>query len=221
MKKQTFFLVSLLLISLISFSQNSTKEFEGIIKYNHEVEAKESSYNVDYDYSGIGKQSEYYYKNGDYRFVNHNCYFKGDLFKSKEIKNYLVLEKTDTVYSLNSRIADFEIVDFEIKKSATTIIGYKCDLLTLKIKPISSEGPISYRRYYYSSKLPIDPSHFKNCKANAYELIFEKAKALPLQIEFEWPNKLIRWKAYEVLSQKLNDSFFEKEDNWIIREINY
>lgn len=219
MKKAIFFLILLMSIPFFSFSQSGFKEFEGIIKYKHEVVAKENSYDVEYDYSAIGKQSEYYFKNGDYKFVNHDSYFKADLYKSNELRNYLILEKSDTVFSLNSRVADIEIVDFEIKKSATIILGYHCDLLTLKLKPVGGETPISYRRYYFAQKLSIDPSHFKSCKANAYDFIFEKAKALPLQIEFEWPNKLIRWKAYDVVNQKLDADFFEKQKTWILTEI--
>lgn len=210
----------LLLTSFSLFAQNSTKEFEGIIKYNHKVIAKESTYNVDYDYSAIGKNSEYYYKNGDYKFVNHDCYFKADLFKSKELNNYLVLDKSDTVFVVNSRITDVQIVDFTIKKSAETILGYSCNVLTLTLKPTDKDGPISYRRYYFSKQLSINPEHFKLCKGNAYDFIFEKAKALPLKIEFEWPNRTIVWDAYEVKKQPLKDDLFEKQANWIPMNVN-
>lgn len=200
-------------------SHTNTKEFEGIIKYNHRIVAKESSYDVNYDYFAIGKQSEYYYKNGDYKFVNHDSYFKADLYKSKEISNYLILTESDTVLRFDSRIADIEIIDYEIKKSAATILGYNCDLITLKLKPIGADAPISYRRYYFSHQLPINSDHFKLCKANAYEFIFEKTKALPLKIEFEWPNKIVIWEAYEVVKQNISNDFFEKQDSWILQEI--
>ena len=212
-------LILLIALPLFSFSQ-AVKEFEGVIKYKHTVIAKDSLYNVAYDYSGIGYQSEFYYKAGDYKFVNHNSYFKADLFRSKETRNYLLLNNSDTVFCVNSKKTDAEIVDYSIQMAADTILGNSCNLITIKLKPIGQESPVSYRRYYYSDKLPIDPAHFLGCKANAYELIYEKARSLALRIEFEWPNKILRWQAYEIIPQALNDSIFKKENNWVLNFIN-
>jgi len=213
-------LILLFLLQAHLFSQKPIIEFEGVIKYNHKVIAKETNYNVEYDYSGIGKNSEYYYKDGNYRFINHDCYFLSDIFRSEEQNNYLLLNKTDTVFVVNTKIADIEIVDFELKKSVDTILGYVCDVLILKLKPVETGTPNPYRRYYFTKDLSINPEHFRNCKGNGYEFIFEKTKALPLRIEFEWPSKLIVWEAYEVKKQKVKDDIFEKQNNWVLIKVN-
>jgi hypothetical protein len=220
MKKSLKTLILILFIPVFTYSQIVSDEFEGIIKYNHKVIAKDSSYNVEYDYSGIGKNSEYYYKEGDYIFVNHNSYFKADLFKSKELHNYLILNNSDTVFYLDSKVSDIEVIEYNIKESADTILNYPCDLITLKLKPVNKESPISFRRYYFSKQLHINPDHFKQCKGNAYELIYENTKSLALKIEYEWPNKVITWEAYEVTKQKLDDAIFKKQNNWILMKIN-
>jgi hypothetical protein len=220
MKKSLKTLILIIFIPVLTFSQIMSDEFEGIIKYKHKVIAKDSTYNVDYDYSAIGKYSEYYYKDGDYIFVNHNSYFKADLFKSQELRDYLLLNNSDTVFCLDSRVPDVEVIEYNITKSVDTILNYPCDLITLKLKPVNKEFPISYRRYYFSKQLQINPIHFKQCKGNAYELIYENTKSLPLKIEFEWPNKVIIWEAYEVNKQKLDNDIFKKQDNWIIMKVN-
>jgi len=209
----------LLLFPNVLFSQDDLKEFEGVIKFKHKVIALDSTFDVNYDYSIIGKFSEFYYKNGDYKFANHDSYFKMDLFKSNEPSNYLVMDKSDTVLVLDSKVMDVEIIDYNIKESIDTIAGYPCSVLTLKLRPANSKEPISYRRYYFSKQLPINPFHFASCKRNAYEFIYGQAKALPLRIEFDWPNRIVVWEAYEVENQKLNDKIFEKESNWVFVNI--
>ena len=199
---------------------NGVEEFEGIIKYNHQVVAMDSSYDVNYDYSAIGKSSIYHYKNGNYKFLNQNSYFKADLFKSNELANYLLISNSDTVIYLNARIADLEIMDYSIEESVDTILNYSCDLITLKIKPINQDSPISYRRYYFSKKLPINSNHFKECKGSAYELIYRNTKSLPLRIEFEWPNRKIIWEAAEVENKKLSDDIFRVDEKWILSKGN-
>ena len=84
--KQSINPLVIICLPFFLIAQGNIKEFEGVINYQHQVVAKEPSYNVEYDYSAIGKYSEYYYKNGNYRFVNHNSYIEGDLFKAQEGK---------------------------------------------------------------------------------------------------------------------------------------
>lgn len=216
-------IIALLFLGLLpkfALSQPVIEEFEGVIKYNHHVIAKDSSYDVSYDYSALGKFSEYYYRDGDYKFVNHDCYFRSDLFKHEELKNYLLLDNSDTVLCINSRKPDVDILDFSVKRLADTIINYPCDLITIKMKPNDRDSPVSYRRYYFTRKLPVNPAHFKNCKGNAYDFIYETAQSLPLRIEFEWPNRIIVWEAYEVSKQKIDKNLFELQKNSLIEYVN-
>lgn len=220
MKPTIKVLIIAIIFPLFAFSQSMDREFEGIIKYKHSVIAKDSSYNVEYDYAGIGHYSEFYYKEGDYKFVNHNCFFNADLFRSKEQKNYLLLNHSDTVLCLDATISDAEIVDYNIKTAVDTILGNPCDVITIKMKPVNAATPVSYRRYYYSKKLAVDPKHFLGCKANAYELIYGQTRSLALRIEFEWPNKIIRWEAYEVSRTPVSNETFTKSNSWILNKVN-
>lgn len=195
-------------------------EFEGVIKYKHNVVAKEKDYNVEFDYAALGKKSEYFYKKGNYKFVNHDAFFAGDLFLSAETANYLLLNKSDTVYRLDGTKWDMDVIDVEVKESAETILGHSCIIVVLKLIPSGQDGPVSYRRYYCSKDFPMNPEHFKDCKGNAYTIIYEKSKSLPLKIEFEWPDRTIIWEAYEATSQKVNQRIFEIGKKWVIVPIN-
>lgn len=214
----TFFFINLLLLS--SLSAQEKKEFEGLVKYTHKVIAKDSTFDVNYDYSGIGYHSDFYYKNGNYKWLTFDSYFVMDLFLTKEKKNYLLTNNPDTILCLNSTISDGEILDYYIKKAVDTIIGYNCDVLIIKMKPLHKEGPVSYRRYYFSGDFHVDPSHFAGCKGNCYDLIYEQTKSIALRIEFEWPDRTITWEATKIKPMKLEDSFFKLAKKCFINQIN-
>jgi hypothetical protein len=218
--KLAFHLLLLVVSCFYTSSLSAQKEFEGVIKYKHTVTAKEKDYNVNYDYSALGKKSEYYYKNGNYKFVNHDAYFAGDLFLAAEAHNYLLLSKSDTVYRLDATISDMDVMEVEVKEYEEKILGHSCSIVILKLIPSGQDGPVSYRRYYCSKDFPMNPEHFKNCKGNAYDVIYEKSHALPLKIEFEWPDRTITWEAYAATPQKVNSKMFTVGKKWVIVPIN-
>lgn len=215
--------LKLLLLVICSFfgtGLTAQKEFEGVIKYKHVVTPKDKGYDVNYDYSALGKKSEYYYKKGNYKFVNHDAFFAGDLFRAAEVVNYLPLSKSDTAYRIDGTVTDMDVMDVEVKDYEEKILGHSCVVVILKLIPSGQDGPVSYRRYYCSKDFPVNPEHFKNCKGNAYNVIYEKSQSLPLRIEFEWPDRIITWEAYEAKAQKVSSKLFEIGKKWIIVPIN-
>jgi hypothetical protein len=220
MKRILFLILLICNSSALLSAQNNNVEFEGQIKYNHKVIAKDSNFNVDYDYNGIGRKSEYFYKEGKYKFVNHDAYFKMDLFKSDELKNYLQISDSDTVLWLDARIPDFEVLEFDVKKSVDTILNYDCNVFTMKLKPIGKDNPISYRRYYFSEEFYVNPDHFEGCKGNGYDLIYEHIKSIPLRIEFEWPNRIIIFDAYKIDQMELENEIFDLDKKLVLKRIN-
>jgi len=218
--KSTFRLTGLLLCFLYSANLIAQKEFEGVIKYNHTVTPKDKDYNVNYDYAALGKKSEYYYKKGNYKFVNHDAFFAGDLYRADQVANYLPLSKSDTAYRVDGTVADMDVMDVEVKDATEKILGHSCIVVILKLIPSGQDGPVSYRRYYCSKDFPVNPEHFKNCKGNAYNVIYEKSGSLPLKIEFEWSDRTITWEAYAATPQKVNAKLFEVGKKWIIVPIN-
>lgn len=219
--KRLLILMFLAYNSLVAlFAQSNNIEFEGRIQYQHKVIAKDVNYNVDYDYNAIGKKSDYYYKKGKYKFLNHEAYFKMDLFKSDELKNFLQLTDSDTILWTDSRIADFEVLEFDVKKSVDTILNYDCNVFTMKLKPVGMDAPVSYRRYYFSEKFYVNPDYFKGCKGSGYELIYQHIQSIPLRIEFEWPNRTVIFEAYKIDEMKLEDKTFYLDKKLPLKKLN-
>lgn len=215
MKKGILYFL-LLTMGLSVKGQNKVKEFTGVVKYKHNVIAKEKEYDVSYDYSGIGKSSDYYFKDGNIKWLTYNCYFKMDLFIAKENKDYFLTNQSDTIFTLKNNVRDFDIIDYKVEKSNSVILGHKCNVLQLKLKPINSETPITYRRYYFSSDFYIDPKKLEKCTSSAYDIIYGQMKSIPLKIEFEFPNRIVVWEASEIKPLVLDNRFFELEKNVLI-----
>lgn len=214
--KSAFRLAILASCFFCTVNLTAQKEFEGVIKYKHTVTPKKESYDVNFDYTALGKKSEYYYKKGNYKFVNHDAYFAGDLYLTAQTANYLLLNKSDTVYRVDGTVTDMDIMDVEVKESEEKILGHSCMVVVLKLIPVGQDGPVSYRRYYCSTDFPVNPEYFAKCKGNAYDVIYEKSRSLPLKIEFEWPDRIITWEAYQAAAQKVNAKMFEIKKKAVI-----
>mgnify|MGYP006201462323 FL=1 len=214
--KSTFRIAFLALCFFYTANLTAQKEFEGVIKYKHTVTPKKDNYDVNFDYTALGKKSEYYYKKGNYKFVNHDAFFAGDLYLTAQTANYLLLNNSDTVYRVDGTVTDMDIMEVEVKEAEEKILGHSCMIVTLKIIPTGQDGPVSYRRYYCSTDFPINPEYFAKCKGNAYDVIYEKSRSLPLKIEFEWPDRLITWEAYQAGPQKVSGKQFELKKKAVI-----
>ena len=101
MGKSIYLLLLLLTITEVT-SQVKKTEFQGLVKYTHKVIAKEKNYDVNYDYSGIGKSSDYYFKDGNIKWLTYESYFKMDLFIAKENRDYFLTNKSDSIYTMKN-----------------------------------------------------------------------------------------------------------------------
>jgi hypothetical protein len=210
--KKIIYILLILTISDVN-SQIKKQEFAGLVKYTHNVIPKEKDYDVNYDYSGIGKSSDYYFKDGNIKWLTYDCYFKMNLFISKENRDYFLTNKSDTIYTLKNNAKDFDIFDYKISKSDEVILGHKCNVLELRLKPLNADAPITFRRYYFSGDFYIDSEKLANCTANAYDIIYAQMKSIPLKIEYEFVNRIVVWEATEVKPMKFDEHFFELEQN--------
>ena len=202
-----------LLLSIITSvkSQVKSTEFVGLVKYIHNVIPKEKGYDVSYDYSGIGKSSDYYFKDGNIKWLTYDCYFKMDLFIASENRDYYLTNKSDTIFTIKNNVRDFDVIDYKINKSNEVVLGHKCSVLELKLKPLNADYPITFRRYYFSNDFYIDSKKLANSTSSAYDIIYTQMKSIPLKIEYEFANKIVIWEASEIKPMKLDKHFFELE----------
>jgi len=200
-------LQSIVYLGLVS-AQDKT-DFEGLVRFRHKMLSKNSNAQADLAYSMLGYNSDYYFKKGNIKWLTYDCFYKMDLFKPKDDKDYFLTSQSDTIFTVKNSTTDFDVLEYRLEKSADTIMGYVCDVFIMKLKPKQSETPISYRRYYFSSKFYVDPKYFTNCNSNRYDLIFSQIQSIPLRIEFEWSDTMMIWEATQITPQILDDNFFQ------------
>jgi hypothetical protein len=214
MKKAILLLI--LVFTVGGYGQSTKTEFVGLVKFKHNVIPKQTDVDVNYDYSAIGKHSDYYFKDGNIKWLTFDSQFKMDLFIAKENRDYFEMSHTDTIFTLKNNVPDFNVVDYEVVPSPESILGRKCKVLLLTLKPTDAETPITYRRYYFSDDFYIDPADMANCKSSAYDVIYGQMKSIPLKIEYEFPNRTVVWEATEVTPMKLADDFFKLKKGAVI-----
>lgn len=213
------FISCLLLIKSVT-GQEQNEYFEGIIEFEHIVTPKDSNYNVNYDYGGIGTSSTYYFKEGNLMFKNKNGYFKKSIFKSKENRVFLFTVQSDTVMTLDGRLNDADLIDYRFEDFDEQILGYDCKILIIKLKPKGREYPVSTRRYFYPKAILINGSQFNDCYATFYNLVYGESNSVPLRIEYEWPNRIVRWEAKSIEKKNLDIKLFKIDVNTILEQMN-
>lgn len=215
-----------ILLIAITISLHSTrafgqgKYFEGIIEFDHIIIPKDSAYDVNYDYGGIGTSSTYYFKDGNISFQNKNGFFKKSIFSSKHNRSFLFTIQSDTVLTLDGRLNDSDLIEYKFEDFDEVILDYECKVLTIKLKPKGKEAPISVRRYFYPKSIQIDGSKFKECYGNFYNLAYGESNSVPLRIEYEWPNRIVKWQATSITSKEIDSRIFMIEDSTILKQVN-
>ncbi|MGC4103341.1 hypothetical protein [Ferruginibacter sp.] len=187
-------------------SHAQVKEFEGVISYTHLVTAIEKDYDVSSDYGYMGKQSEFYYKAGKYKWLNQNAFIEMDLFRSRDTIEFLKMQPSDTIMYVPNNFSNERVIDYKILPHADTVMGYVCDVLVIKAK---GQGGEWTRRLSFSDKFPVDPAFFAHYTYNSTNVIYSLMKALPLKIELLYPNRKITYTATKTDKKAVDDKWFE------------
>ncbi|HXH18727.1 MAG TPA: DUF4412 domain-containing protein [Chitinophagales bacterium] len=181
--------------------------FEGKIHYRHTLESCSPNYPLDVLSVTMDTASDYYYKNGNYKWVNANALFREDLYLSDRNRNYfLVGRQGDVYYGEGSEVSE-EILDYSIKRNQEKILGYECDMLYLSSKQ-KKDNSIVHRYIYFTDEIKIDSNAFSQLKYLSHDFIQSKIHSIPLKIVMENPEFSITWEAESVEFQSLSDSIF-------------
>ena len=95
-----------------------------------------------------------------------------------------------------------EVLKTEVNKGVTEILGYKCDEVVLFCKS-------GAQRYYFNSKLSVDPKLFINHKFGNWYQYLLLSKALPLKTVIETAQFTMTSVATEVKVEKLDGKQFQ------------
>ena len=214
--KLTYFIGLNILLSTICFGQK-VQEFEGKITYKHFVTAIDSLYNVEDDYEYAGKTSIFFYKEGNYKWVNDNAYVEMEIFSNSERTSCLKFKENDTILKLQSNIENEKIIEFSITKNGENILGKKCDVLIIKA---GSNGNLWERRYSFNKDYKINPESFNNYKYNSTDFIYSKTKSLPLKIELIFKDRKVTYIAMKIERIEVPLEIFNFPQNAIFKNGN-
>lgn len=184
-------------IAFATIAQN----FEGMVIYKNTLKSKHSNMTDDQWLKMMGSIQDYYIKQGQYKSVTNGTMFEWQIYSNKDNMIYSKPTNSTTVLWNDAAVYDDEVLKTEIKKNALTILGYKCDELTLTCKS-------GIQKYYFAPKLAIDIKLFESHKyANWYEFL-KNSKSLSLKTIIETVYFTMETVATEVKPMKLNDELF-------------
>ena len=196
MRKAINFIVATLL-TISSFGQN----FEGKILYDNVYKSKMPNVTDEQFTAMMGSQQEYSIKDGDYKSVANGSFFQWQLYVNKDNKLYNKMSNSETLLWNDGAVNADQVLKAEVHKAVTTIAGYECDEIVLTCKT-------GIQKYYYSSKLGVDPELFANHKfGNWYDFV-SRSKALPLKMVVDNGQFTLESTAKEVRSEKLDKQLF-------------
>ncbi|MES2575216.1 MAG: hypothetical protein V4572_09745 [Bacteroidota bacterium] len=204
--KQSILFISLLLIVSNSCLSQKIKEFEGKISYTHLVTKIDSLYNVQDDYNYMGTTSEFFYKEGKYKWVNNKAYIEMEVFNNLKANSYLKFSENDTILRLKSDELNETVIDYTIIKNGDKILGHTCDVLVIKA---GSNGNTWERRYSFANEYKINPASFNNYKFNSTDIIYSRINALPLKIELIFKNRKVSYIATKVEKIPVSNNIFD------------
>lgn len=150
----------------------------------------------------MGTTQEYYIKGAKYKTIMDGTFYQWQLYVPSENRLYNKFSASDTLQWVDGNSNPDEAVSYEIKKSQIKILGYNCDALYVKTKT----GKLIY---YFSKKIKIDPSLYKDHQYGNWALMINQTKSLPLKVEMETPQFTLVTTTLEINEMKLEDSVFE------------
>jgi hypothetical protein len=193
-----------LLITFI-FSQlsvQSQKNFEGVITYDLDFRDKSGQMSDDEAKQYIGNTQTYSIKGKKYK-TELNGLLKIQVFYPGTDTLFTKMNGVNELMYVEASKGDEKVLSYTIKKSITTIAGYSCNLLEVT----STTGSI---KYYYSSKVKINASDFKNHKQGLWEFCLEKTNgALALKAIQDYKDSKVTMVAKTIEKKELDDVIFE------------
>ncbi len=196
--KQILTISIAILISVAVFGQN----FEGKVVYKNSYISKLPNIKDEKFNSLMGNTQEYFIKGGDYKSVTNGTFLQWQLYINKDNRLYNKMSNSETIFWNDGSVNDDSIIEVQLNKETTEILGYKCDELILTCKS-------GIQKYYFNSKLSVDSKLYTNHKnGNWYEYL-KLTNSLPLKVVVDNKQFSMVSIATEVLPLKLNSSTFQ------------
>ncbi len=199
------------LLGLWSFVGNvyAQADFEGVVHYRISIEALDDKVK-EYDLMQFyGDKAQFSFKKGNYKWDFEQSTIESQTYNHKENKVYDKFFKNDTLYWTNAADEIEDILQENPIKTDTKvkILGKPCQLLTVNTKFIKT-GEKRGRMYFFASGYKVSPALLAKHRFNNMNYIYDKMKAVPLQIIVLHKSYRIIYEAYKIDFKPLKDEIF-------------
>jgi hypothetical protein len=160
----------LLCIAGIAYGQR----FEGRIIYHNTYTTKLANVTTDEWNDNMGSMEEYLIGDSDYKVTTNGRLFEWQLYNNRANKIYTKMANTEYIYWNDAGVDEDSVLQVQVNKSDTVVLGYKCDELILTC----STG---IQKYYFNSKLGISAKLFAKHKFGNWNQYLTIANAVPLE----------------------------------------
>jgi hypothetical protein len=206
-------LAFLLLTTVDLFAQNPKGEFEGVITYQTTIVLKDKKLDIDELYKVFGKERQYFFKNGKFKWVPRNVKLEYEVFNPAVSKSFLVDKygSNDTLfYKDMSKIPD--TVTSVKKNKQTIILGIPCHSMTFAVTDADNLKATLLRTICYPiDSLTYAAAYYNNFKAMGQSFISGLTKSIPLKMIMdseEQPFSVV-YEAIDINWKPLSDNEFE------------
>jgi len=188
---------------LLIFSSILThgQTFEGKVTYQNTYKSKIPNVTDALLTAMMGTSHDFNFKGGNYRSVSNGTLLQWQLYVQKDNKLYTKFSNSPSILWNDGAVNPDSVLKTELNKEVVDILGYKCDELIFTCKS-------GVQKYYFNSKLEIDPKLYENHKfANWYHYV-SQSKAVPLKIMVDNAQFSVVSMATNIQSQKIDAELF-------------
>jgi|SRR5450432_121079 len=195
-------ILALLLIAIIISKVSPGQNFEGEIIYHNTYISKIPNMTDEKFALLMGPTQDYFLKDAKYKSILDGTLLQWQIYVSAENKMYTKMSNNEAAIWTDAGINSDSVISMDLNKNAIDILGYRCDELIFNCKS-------GIQKYYFSSKLSIDPKKYVNLKYGNWYTFVSKSKAVPLKIEIDNAQFSMTSTAVEVKPMNLDNSIFQ------------
>jgi hypothetical protein len=216
-------LVIVLFITSHTYSQTTNKEFEGTITYKTTIVPKVKDLDsniVRHMYKVCGRESVYYFKAGNFKWVPKNSDLEYEIFNYS--KGSVLVEKVrgnDTPRIRDIGKADSIVSVKKIKQK--TILNILCNAAQFTVTDAAKPGAQLIRTMYYPvNGLKYQTDYYSKYKVTGNSYIAAWCKAIPLRLEVNSNAMpvIIVYEAVKIQRKPVADAEFQFDEKLAVKK---
>jgi len=177
------------------------QSFEGKVTYETDYKSKIPNVTDALFTEMMGKSQEYTLKNGNYKTTANGTFLQWQLYINRDNKLYTKFSNSASILWNDGAVNPDSVLKTEFNKGIIDVLGYKCDELILTCRS-------GIQKYYFNSKLKIDPKLFENHKFGNWYQYLSQSQAVPLKMILDNAQFSVVIVATAIQPQKIDDQLF-------------